>query len=164
MKSSRLALLFTSVAATALATNVPPVTPAPKRAEALAAAQAIVQPRDPSLPAGLANPFFSEAFAAAAGMAAAAPAGVDDSAAAASKSGPRSPRDLLAAISDALRPSGYIVMGGVPSLSFGQKRVKAGEPLTITFEGTEYTVEIAAIDRTHFTVRLGNETYTRPIK
>jgi hypothetical protein len=36
---------------------------------------------------------------------------------------------------------------GTPSISFGQKRVKAGGVLTITFEGNQYTLEIVSIDR-----------------
>ena len=162
MKTLRLTL--------ALACAVPVVTvaqvvPSAKRAEALAAAQTLLAPRDPALPATLANPFFSDAFAAQAGArTATTPGNEEDANANARVAGPRSPRELLAAIADGLRPSGYIVMGGVPSLSFGQKRVKAGDTLTITFEGAEYTVVVATIDRTHFTVRLGNETHTRPIK
>ena len=78
--------------------------------------------------------------------------------------GPRNNRDLIAAISSSLKPSGYIVLGGVPSLSFGQKRVKAGGVLTITFEGNQYTLEIVSIDRTNFTLRLNREEFTRTIK
>jgi hypothetical protein len=47
---------------------------------------------------------------------------------------------------------------------FGQKRVKAGGFLTITFEGNEYTLEIASIERPNFTLRLNREEFTRPIK
>jgi hypothetical protein len=165
MKLLRLALLVSLTAVSTMLANVPPVTPPPKRAEALAAAQALLQTGAPALPADVVNPFYSEAFAATTGAMPAPSAAAESAAAGDRPGGPRrSPSELLAAIADGLRPSGYIVMGGVPSLSFGQKRVKAGEKLTITFEGSEYTVEVAAIDRTHFTVRLGNETYTRPIK
>ncbi len=80
--------------------------------------------------------------------------------------GPRSTRDLLQAIatSPALRPSGYFVLGGQPTLVFGQKRVKAGNPLTITFEGVEYTLEVVSIERPNFTLRLNREEFTRTIK
>jgi hypothetical protein len=80
--------------------------------------------------------------------------------------GPRSPRDLLQAIatSPSLKPSGYFVLGGQPTLVFGQKRVKAGSFLTITFEGTEYALEIVSIERPNFTLRLNREEFTRPIK
>ena len=80
--------------------------------------------------------------------------------------GPRNAHDLLQAIatSPSLKPSGYFVLGGVPTLVFGQKRVKAGNFLTITFEGTEYAIEIVSIDRPNFTLRLNREEFTRPIK
>lgn len=78
--------------------------------------------------------------------------------------GPRTERDLLQAIAKGLKPSGYIVLGGIPSISFGQKRVKAGGVLTITFEGNQYTLEVTHIDRTNFTLRLNREEFTRTIK
>lgn len=80
--------------------------------------------------------------------------------------GPRSPHDLLQAIatSPSLKPSGFFVLQGQPTLVFGQKRVKAGGSLTITFEGTEYVLEIVSIDRPNFTLRLNREEFTRPIK
>ena len=77
---------------------------------------------------------------------------------------PRTDRDILQAIGSNLKPSGAFVMDGESILLFGQKRVKAGDHLTITFEGTEYTLEIAAIERTSFTLRLNREEFTRPIK
>jgi hypothetical protein len=79
-------------------------------------------------------------------------------------SGPRSPRDLLQAIGASLKPTGFFVLSGEPTLVFGQKRVKAGGTLTITFEGSEYTVEIVSIERPNFTLRLNREEFTRPIK
>jgi len=78
--------------------------------------------------------------------------------------GPRNDHDLLQAIAQNLKPSGYIVLGGIPSISFGQKRVKAGGVLTITFEGSQYTLEVTSIDRTNFTLRLNREEFTRTIK
>lgn len=78
--------------------------------------------------------------------------------------GPRSNRELLQEIGSSLKPSGFFVIGGEPTLVFGQKRVKAGGLLTITFEGNEYTLEIVSIDRPNFTLRLNREEFTRPIK
>ncbi len=71
---------------------------------------------------------------------------------------------LIRAIAAALKPSGHFVIGGEPNLVFGQKRVKAGGHLSITFEGTAYTVDITAITNTTFTLSLNGEEYTRPIK
>lgn len=76
----------------------------------------------------------------------------------------RSPHDILQSIATSLKPTGNFILGGQPTLVFGQKRVKAGSTLTITFEGTEYTLEITAIERTNFTVRMNKEEFTRPIK
>lgn len=78
--------------------------------------------------------------------------------------GPRTDRELLQAIAQSLRPSGLIILGGQPSLSFGQKRVKAGDTLTITFEGNQYTLEVVSMDRTNFTLRLNREEFTRTLK
>jgi hypothetical protein len=78
--------------------------------------------------------------------------------------GPRTDRDLIQSIAASLKPSGYFVIGGKPTLVFGQKRVNSGSLLTILFEGTEYTLEIVSVDRTNFTLRLNREEFTRPIK
>jgi len=76
----------------------------------------------------------------------------------------RTERDMLQTIAAGLRPSGFYVLGGQPTLVFGQKRVKAGGSVTITFEGTEYTLEITAIAPPNFTLRLNREEFTRTIK
>lgn len=75
----------------------------------------------------------------------------------------RTDRDVLRAIAASLKPN-LMVMGGQPNLIFGQKRVKAGGSLTITYEGTEYVLEIVSIERPNFTLRLNREEFTRPIK
>lgn len=80
------------------------------------------------------------------------------------RQGPRTDRELLSSIAAAIKPSGYVVLGGEPTLIFGQKRVKAGNTLTITFEGVEYILQITSINRTSFTLRLNREEFTRPIK
>jgi hypothetical protein len=77
---------------------------------------------------------------------------------------PRSQHEILQSIATSLKPTGNFILAGQPTLVFGQKRVKAGGFLTITFEGTEYTLEITAIERTSFTLRLNREEFTRPIK
>jgi hypothetical protein len=171
MKTLRFAAPLALLATVAFAADVPPVVAPAKRAESLALAQKLFAAREAAAPADLIDPFHSEAFATAAATSGTVAAGSTNStlpsgagaAGATRPAGPRNTHDLLVAIGDALRPSGYIVMGGEPSLSFGQKRVKAGGTLTITFEGAEYTVEVTAIDRTNFTLRLNNEEYTRPV-
>jgi hypothetical protein len=132
-----------------------------KRTELLAQAVKLQQTKaaDGEIP----NPFYPAAFAAAGASAAetqAAPA----VAGAPTLKGTLAGQALLQAIAAGLKPSGAVVLGGQQNLLFGQKRVKAGGTLTITFEGTEYILEIASIDRTHFTLRLNREEFTRPIK
>lgn len=92
------------------------------------------------------------------------PAGSTTGETPAQATGPRSNRDLVQAIGAGLKPSGFFVLGGQPTLIFGQKRVKAGGTLTITFEGTQYTLEITTITPPNFTLRLNREEFTRTIK
>jgi hypothetical protein len=150
-----------------LAQGQPVVSPQARQAS-LATAEKLLSARPAGLPADYVDPFHSAAFAAAAGAVGGEVASAQDSGTAAPsqtpRTGPRTDRELLAAIAANLKPSGYFVLSGQPVLTFGQKRVKAGTPLTITFEGVEYTLEITAITRTNFTLRLNREEFTRPIK
>jgi hypothetical protein len=140
-----------------------------KRQQALDRGKALVTVRE-VVPVAV-DPFYSPAFAEAvaamgrvSGGPVTAPANDGSPEAPRPQTGPRNDRDLLAAMASSLKPSGYIVLGGEPSLSFGQKRVKAGGVLTITFEGNQYTLEVVSIDRTNFTLRLNREEFTRTIK
>lgn len=167
--NARLTALFLAAALPALAADVPPVIAPTKRTEGLEQAKRLLAPRDASAPQDLKDPFNSEAFANAAatsGVAgpAAGPAAPATGGAIARPAGPRSPRDLVEAIAAGLKPTGSLVLRGEPTLLFGQKRVKAGDSLTITFEGAEYTVVITSIKAPNFTLRLNNEEFTRPIK
>jgi hypothetical protein len=78
--------------------------------------------------------------------------------------GPRSDRDLLIAIAGALKPGGSIKMGGGQILLMGVKKIKVGDPLSVTFEGAQYNLQVTAINPTNFTLRYNGEEYTRPIK
>jgi hypothetical protein len=136
-----------------------------KRQELLDQAKKLLAPREAVPP--VFDPFHSEAFndlIAASHGGGAAPGGENTGTRAAPAPGPRSPHGLLQAIATGLKPSGFFVLGGEPTLVFGQKRVKAGGFVTITFEGTEYTLEVISIDRPNFTLRLNREEFTRPIK
>ncbi len=130
-----------------------------KRQESLAQAKHLLGEK--AMPASLKNPFNPEGFGE--GQADAG-SNAGGSTGPATPTGPRSGRDLLQAIGASLKPSGSMVLGGEPVLLFGQKRVKAGGLLTITFEGNEYTLEIVSINRPNFTLRLNREEFTRPIK
>ena len=127
------------------------------RQNALSTAEALLQIKQPSVPVDSIDPFNSVGYSQAMGLA--RPSVTDGP-----RAGPRTDRDILNAIGAQLKPSGNFIIGGQQTLIFGQKRVKAGMPMTINFEGTEYTIEITAIDRTSFTLRLNREELTRPIK
>jgi hypothetical protein len=152
------ALLLSSAVLASADTVLSPI----KRQEALARGKELVAVRD-VVPVTT-NPFFPAAFAEAVSSVGRVSGPVAPAAGEAAPAGPRTERDLLQAIASSLKPSGYIVLGGEPSLSFGQKRVKAGGILTITFEGKQYTLEVTSIDRTNFTLRLNREEFTRTIK
>ena len=73
-------------------------------------------------------------------------------------------RDILQKIAAQITPSGMMLFGGQPLLLFREKKLKVGDSLTITFEGTDYVVVITAIDQTSFKIRLNREEIARPIK
>lgn len=160
-KVNRLILMLAAalLVATARAAEASDVLSPTKRQETLDLAKKLFAPRE-ALPSVI-DPFHSEAFnelVGAAGRTGETPGKTP------AVIGPRSPRDLLQAIAAGLKSPGFYVVKGEPTLVFGQKRVKAGGFLTITFEGAEYTLEIASIDRPNFTLRLNREEFTRPIK
>jgi hypothetical protein len=170
--NARLLALFVASAVAASAADVPAVIAPAARGAGLTRAKTLLAPRDAAASADLKDPFYSEAFATAAANAgtanpvpgAATGAAGAKSSTVARPTGPRSARDLIESIAAGLKPSGSLVLRGEPVLLFGQKRVKAGDALTITFEGSEYTVVITAIKAPNFTFRLNNEEFTRPIK
>ena len=127
------------------------------RQNILAEADALLAIKPPLVPVDAIDPFNSAAFSEAMGLTRPASSEVP-------RAGPRGDREILEAISAQLKPTGNFVISGQQTLIFGQKRVKAGMPMTINFEGTEYTIEIITIDRTSFTLRLNREELTRPIK
>lgn len=130
-----------------------------KRQESLAQAKELLGEK--AMPSTLKNPFNPEGFGEGQADSGSSTGGTPGPVV---PTGPRSGRDLLQAIGASLKPSGSVVLGGEPVLLFGQKRVKAGGTLTITFEGNEYTLEIVKIERPNFTLRLNREEFTRPIK
>lgn len=149
-------ILAVSGAGTALWSNA--VTAPAKRQEALDKARDLLGER--SVSGALKNPFSPEGF----GESQQENVSGGSNMGPVTPTGPRSGRDLLQAIGASLKPSGFFVLSGEPTLVFGQKRVKAGGLLTITFEGNEYSLEIVSINQPNFTLRLNREEFTRPIK
>jgi hypothetical protein len=72
-------------------------------------------------------------------------------------------REVLTAIAPYIVPSGVVQVGDSPILLLREKKLKVGDYLTITFEGTDYMIELAAINRSSFTLRLNKEEITQPI-
>jgi hypothetical protein len=73
-------------------------------------------------------------------------------------------RDQLAAIAAQIKPSGSMLVRGEPRLMLQSRFVKIGDKFTVTYSGVDYVLELTAIDRTNFTLRLNGAVITRPIK
>jgi hypothetical protein len=156
-------ILLLALAVSARGADVAPIIAPAKRAETVERVRQLLAPKPAATQP--ADPFFSDAYETVrAGRVAEEPAPGEASPAQPAPSAPKGDRGLLQSIASSLKPSGYFVLGGEPTLVFGQKRVKAGGLLTITFEGKEYTLEVTALNRTNFTLRLNREEFTRPIK
>lgn len=144
------------------------------RQQALDRAQALLTAKPAPIPEEQVNPFNPAAFnEALTGTTTVASQGGENTGGTAtggtatggkSTGGPRTDRELLVALANALRPGGSIVLGDNRILLLREKKVKVGEKLTLTFEGAQYVVEVTAINPTHFTLRYNSEEYTRPIK
>jgi len=141
--------------------------PPQRRAETVALAEKLLAPRQvkplaentpsPFAPPGFEQPDPEEL---AAQQAAAATA----SAAAGAEPRLVGDRAILEKLSEYIVPSGIARLGGEAILLFGQKKLKVGDRLTITFDGSDYELDITAIDRTTFTLRYHREEITRSIK
>lgn len=70
--------------------------------------------------------------------------------------------ELLTRLAARIPASGTVILGGQPILLLGQKRLKVGDVVTISFEGENYELSIEGITSTSFTVRRGAITHTRP--
>jgi len=73
-------------------------------------------------------------------------------------------RAVLERLASFIVPSGTLRLGSQAILLFGQKKLKVGDRLTITFEETNYDLDITAIGTTDFTLRYNGEEITRSIK
>jgi len=136
-----------------------------KRREVVNSALRLVDPAaTAALPKGVVNVFNPEAFgqpdpeelkAIATAKAA--------EAAALNKARPATEADLLERIAERVVPSGSVTMNGEPLLIFGQKKLRVGDQLTVTFDGRDHIVEISSIQRYNFTLRLNRAEITRRI-
>lgn len=71
--------------------------------------------------------------------------------------------DLLARLAARIPATGTVMLGGESILLLGQKRLKVGELFTISFEGRNHELQLAAVTSTTFTVRRGENVHTRPV-
>lgn len=144
------------------------IAPAEKRRESVDLALRLAKVTPPApLPAKLAQPFAPAGFNQPdADERAAAQAAIKSGAIKGAPGAPPPPtaRETLAAIAARISPSGTIFVGDSPMLLFGKKFVKVGAHLTVTYKGADYDLELVAIDRTTFTLRLNNEEINRPIQ
>jgi hypothetical protein len=160
-----LAMAVAPFAVAARSTVVPSdLVPAAKRVATVDLASKIARQNDPApLPADYPHPFSPPGFeqrdpeeekAKAAAQVVNEPAK------------PAGDREILEAIAPRVTPDGTAILPrtGEPILFFRQKKLKVGDRLTITFDGRDYEVEISAIERTTFTMRLNRAEITRPIK
>jgi hypothetical protein len=119
-----------------------------RRRASVEAAAALVQPSAPApLPADLKNPFIWSHGKNAAHVARQF----------------AGDREVLSAIANYIVPTGVLQVGDTPMLLLREKKLKVGDYLTITFEGHDYVVELAAVSTTSFTLRLNKEEITQPI-
>jgi hypothetical protein len=73
-------------------------------------------------------------------------------------------REILIALAGKVHPNGTFILGSELLLNFGKKNLRAGDHLTVSYEGQDYNLELVTFDRTNFTLRLNKEEITRPIK
>lgn len=141
-----LGLLFLTATAAAKSDLATP----DERRQSIEKAMALVRPAVPApLPADLKNPFVLSRDSSKSSEATKQLAG---------------DRQVLDAVAPHIVPSGVVTqVDGSPMLLLGEKKLKVGEYLTITFEGTQYMVELSAISHSSFTLRLNKEEITQPI-
>lgn len=150
---SSLALLLGAAASTAGA--APDIAPPKMREAVVADAARVAKERDvpAALPAPLANPFVPKE---------------DERVEERITISPSAPAlagaDLLATLAARIPSSGTVIVGGEPILLLGQKRLKVGDTFAISFEGQTYELSIAGVTSTSFTVKRGENIYTRPVR
>lgn len=180
MKTRSLALLALALGATAFAADnkdeksdkvKSDLLPPDKRRAAVELGQRLTRlPTPEPLPAELAQPFNPPGFelpdrTEAPPPPAAGPATAGGAPRAEQRAQPAAgERERLDTLAAKLNPTGTILLGSNRLLSFGAKNVKIGADFTVSTNGQDYVLKLVAVDSTTFTVRLGNEEVTRPIK
>lgn len=73
-------------------------------------------------------------------------------------------RETLEKLAAQIQPSGAFALRGVQRLMINGKSFEVGTRFTATYNNLDYELELAAIDRTTFTLRYRGAEITRPIK
>lgn len=72
--------------------------------------------------------------------------------------------ELLSQLAGKIPSTGTLVFGGNALLLIGPKRVKIGETIAVNHDGKDYQLTLTAVTSTTFTVKLGDELSTRPVR
>lgn len=75
-----------------------------------------------------------------------------------------SQQDRLGMLAGLVPATGAIKLAGKPLLLLGQNRYRVGDAVNVTFENKEYSLQITEINLVSFTVKLGDNYFTRPIR
>lgn len=75
-----------------------------------------------------------------------------------------SQQDRLGVLAGLVPATGAIKLSGNPLLLLGQNRYRVGDSVNVTFENKEYSLQITEINLVSFTVKLGDNYFTRPIR
>lgn len=140
--------------------------PHPKaRTDMLLSVENLVQPKSPrELPADLVHPFNPTAFGQPDEQELAAIAAAKAAEAASqNKAMPANEADVLERLAERVAPSGTLMMNDEAYLIFGQKRLRVGDRLTVRHDAKDYNLEITAIQRLTYTLRLNRAEITRRI-
>jgi hypothetical protein len=83
--------------------------------------------------------------------------------AASNKTKPANEAELLERIAERVVPSGTMTLNGEPLLIFGQRKLRTGDHLTVTYDGRDYDLELTTIQRLNYTLRLNRAEIIRRI-
>ncbi len=155
---------FVPLFASVVCSHASDVAPPKNRELAVAEAKAFVASRSsvPELPKPIKNPFLkanSQTFQSNADEA------LEEASSQAGASAQEvNQQDKLGVLAGLVPATGAIKLSGNPLLLLGQNRYRVGDSLNVTFESKEYSLQITEINLVSFTVKLGDNYFTRPIR
>lgn len=148
------------LAAPKAAENPKAVLPVARRLEALKTAAQILADRTPTWAqraAELPDPFFRRHGTSEAGGAGAA-RGQDG------RPSELSDLEILRTIAPGIQPTGTMLIGDEPYLLIGDRRLKVGDQITVTFDGGVYRIVLSSIERNAYVLRLNEQELAREFK